>query len=503
MSQPLRVITEASDIYFHFTRTAISTLINRNPQFRGKIQLMVHPELPLSSTNLDHLRLLYSDISVIPVSSIFSNLKANSPSRLEKIYSSLKLNVFTISTENTLYFSSMSIIVNQIASLLKRGTAFRSLDWSVMYLDVSPAIFSSVSEDPQLVASSNLSETLSQILPDVPVFSNTDIVISSTVPDQKFNQLGHTLNNSKIITYDNITSASSNYSKIGRVWLEKNKTSMAKVAKLSVPVTLAKPRSVRVDRTLIRNTNNEYIAASAEEFITDVTKYPVSIIIPAFSVKKYIKECLDSIISQTSLGEYEILVGIDNCLDTLNYLNTIKNNYPHLKIYFSNESVGPYIIRNTLTSLAKYDNYLFFDADDIMHKNLLNYIFSRYSIDRPIRFKYLDFNYNPYISTNLHKSVAHGVFFISKNTFNKIGGFQPWKCAADTEFIKRCLKNGVVSIELKYSLFYRRIHSESLTQNVKTNYRSPARITHAKWIENNRNWSIPIIPQIVEFKKIS
>ena len=503
MSQHLLVITEASDLYFHFTRTAISTLVNRNPQFRGKIQLMVHPEIPLSSTNLDHLRLLYSDIEVIIVDSIFSNLKVNLPNRLDKIYSSLKLNVLTISTENTLYFSSMSIIVNPIASLLKRGTTFRSLDWSVMYLDASPAIFSSVSKNPQLVDSYNLPETLSQILPDILIFSNTDIVISSTVTDQKFSQLGHTLNNSKIITYDNITNSSSNYSKISRVWLEKNKTSMVKVAKLSVPVALAKPRSVRVDRTLIKKTNNGYIAASAEEFITDATKYPVSIIIPAFSVKKYIKECLDSIVSQTSLGEYEILVGIDNCLDTLNYLNAIKNNYPHLKIYFSNESVGPYIIRNTLTSLAKYNNYLFFDADDIMHKNLLNYVFSRYSIDRPIRFKYLDFKSNPYASTNLHKSVAHGVFFISKNTFNKIGGFQPWKCAADTEFIKRCLKNGVSSIELKYSLFYRRIHENSLTQNSQTNYRSSTRLTHANWIKNNRNWNIPITPQIIEIKKIS
>jgi hypothetical protein len=464
---------------------------------------MVHPELPLSSTNLDHLRLLYSDIDVIQVGSIFSNLKVNSPNRLDKIYSSLKLNVFTISTENTLYFSSISIVVNPITSLLKLGTAFRSIDWSVMYLDVPPVIFSSVADDPQLLASSNLPETLSQILPDILVFSNTDIVISSTVTDQKFNQLGHTLNNSKIIVYDNITRSSSNYSKIGRVWLEKNKTSTATVAKLSVAVNIAKPRPVRVDRTLIKNTNNEYTAASAEKFITGVSTYPVSIILPAFSVKEYIKECLDSIVSQTSLGEYEILVGVDNCLDTLNYLNTIKNNYQNLKIYFSNKSVGPYIIRNTLTSLTKYDNYLFFDADDIMHKNLLNYIFSRYSIDRPIRFKYLNFNSNPYTSTDLHNSVAHGVFFISRNTFNKIGGFQPWKCAADTEFIKRCLKNGIISIELKHSLFYRRIHANSLTQNVKTNHRSSARITHANWIKNNRNWSIPIIPQTIELKKIS
>lgn len=258
MSQPLHVITEASDLYFHFTRTAIFTFINKNPQFTGKIQLMVHPDLPLSQGNFETLKLLYSSIEKIQVDSIFSNLKTSLPGRLDKIYSSLKLNVFTLATQNTIYFSSISISINSILPILKDKSICRSLDWSVIYIASSREDLVDISKNLLLVESPTISDALSQILPDVQVFANTEIVLASTATDQKFTQLGHTLNNSRIIVYDNITRSSPNYSKINRVWLEKNKISGTTVAKLSIPVKLVQSRTVKVDRTLHKKNIQAY-----------------------------------------------------------------------------------------------------------------------------------------------------------------------------------------------------------------------------------------------------
>ena len=169
----------------------------------------------------------------------------------------------------------------------------------------------------------------------------------------------------------------------------------------------------------------------------------------------------------------------------------------------TDKNVGPYIIRNTLATKAKYDNLLFFDADDIMNNNMISTILSYYNESRPIRFKYLNFIHgNNYLKGRPHSTVAHGVFFISKKIFDGVGGFQPWMCGADTEFMKRCSNNGIIDINISNYIFYRRIHNQSLTQNKSTRYRSKIRDVAVKFIKTNKNWSIPINRKTTELIKI-
>jgi hypothetical protein len=285
----------------------------------------------------------------------------------------------------------MSIVVNPITSLLKPGTAFRSLDWSVMYLDVPPVIFSSVSDDPQLVTSSNLPETLSQILPDILVFSNTDIVISSTVTDQKFNQLGHTLNNSKIIVYDNITRSSSNYSKIGRVWLEKNKTSTATIAKLSVAVNIAKPRPVRVDRTLHKKnrrlpsseatisknkheSNSEFLKITSKESLPN-RNYSVACVI-AFHGRHSILEITVDLLSKQSLVPAVVLVA-SNPSDA-QFADTLSKKYSNVFItFYQNYPLGAkWAAGVRYAKSLDVAGVLILGSDDIISSDYVNYCFS-------------------------------------------------------------------------------------------------------------------------------
>jgi hypothetical protein len=80
----------------------------------------------------------------------------------------------------------------------------------------------------------------------------------------------------------------------------------------------------------------------------------------------------------------------------------------------------------------------------------------------------------------------------SKKILDRIGGFQPWICGADTEFMKRCSMNGIRGTRIEIPLFYRRIHPKSLTQNGPTNHRSRIRIEKQRFIKTNRDWAIPI-----------
>lgn len=70
--------------------------------------------------------------------------------------------------------------------------------------------------------------------------------------------------------------------------------------------------------------------------------------------------------------------------------------------------------------------------------------------------------------------VAHGVFLCKKSVFIKYCGFMPWKCAADTEFLKRTstdIKPAIYPIVL----FYYRMHEASLTKDKKTDMQSNIR----------------------------
>ena len=106
-------------------------------------------------------------------------------------------------------------------------------------------------------------------------------------------------------------------------------------------------------------------------------KYGISIIITAYKMEKYIKFTLDSISEQTwfkNHNNWEILIGVDACNETLKYLHSIIKNYSNMHVFMMEENRGTYITTNTMMSIAQYDNLLRFDADDIMFSYLVELI---------------------------------------------------------------------------------------------------------------------------------
>lgn len=239
--------------------------------------------------------------------------------------------------------------------------------------------------------------------------------------------------------------------------------------------------------------DTEYIKENKEyKKESEIINKPIisfSICISAYKAKDFIKECLDSIQKQTYFknnNKYEILLGIDGCKETLEYVKTIQHNYRNLKVYMMDSNKGTYITSNTLMgNIAKYDWLIRFDADDIMNENFIEEIaksiyYNKFDI---CRYFYTNFN-------NITKKLdvakkTFGCICINKNVFRAVGGYRPWICGADSEFLHRTL-NYVVTYWINTSLFKRRIHENNLTVKSDTNMKSELRKQYKEFVKNEK-----------------
>jgi len=206
----------------------------------------------------------------------------------------------------------------------------------------------------------------------------------------------------------------------------------------------------------------------------------VSIIITAFNNPNYIHECLDSVIRSCKDIEYEILLGIDSCETTLKSVMERYTTYPNLKIFFFEQRNGTYITKNSLVEETKFENIIFFDSDDIMTNNMVSDVlhFLDKEIDSVKPMSFIFKNQAELESLDMSKkrnTYGEGVFAIKKEVFKKLNGFEPWVCAADSEFQWRLNKNGY---KIQYSpriCFLYRVHGENLTATKETGMKSSLR----------------------------
>lgn len=199
----------------------------------------------------------------------------------------------------------------------------------------------------------------------------------------------------------------------------------------------------------------------------------VNVIIAAYQAECFIEKCLRSIKNQTK-SPIRILVGVDGCLPTLIRLIEIKWQFENLEIYYSKENNGPYMMRNALINLLNEEDYfIIFDADDEMYPHMLETV----------------------TKNNISKQVyGDGILFSQKRVFSILGGYKPWRCAADTEFNHRLKRIAPFEKIASNSLFYRRKHPNQLTSNPETNHTSPLRAYYRQEIYTLSRENIIQIP---------
>lgn len=209
----------------------------------------------------------------------------------------------------------------------------------------------------------------------------------------------------------------------------------------------------------------------------------ISIILTAFNSQDFIEETLDSIERQTYFqdnNEYEVLLGIDACENTLQKVNTIRGKYRNLKVYLNERNVGTFVTGNSLIQKAKYDYILPFDTDDVMRPEMVETLMR--NLGEMVRFKMQNFGGDSLVLDTWR------VALIRKECFLKINGYRDWKCGADSDLVKRFEQCFTVR-RIPDVLFDRRVHPASLTNARSTNFNSRYRKRIISFVEDGRNYS--------------
>lgn len=218
-----------------------------------------------------------------------------------------------------------------------------------------------------------------------------------------------------------------------------------------------------------------------------------SIIIPTYDNTEFIVECLKSVITSFSDIDYELLVGIDDCYATMKMIPYLKS-MDNSKIYRSTSNVGPYVLKNSLVDQSVGDHLIFFDSDDVMHKDFGKAYDRLAKSEDFIRFKFYNFKKTIKHHFPADKNPAEGVFGMSRKCFDILECFKPWRCAADSEFSARAEGRGITYKVLDIIAFYRRLHNNNLTVKSDTGIHSDLRLSYSEMINDmkcSRDFSNP------------
>lgn len=202
----------------------------------------------------------------------------------------------------------------------------------------------------------------------------------------------------------------------------------------------------------------------------------LSVIIPTYKNVDFLDELFDSIEKNEYTEDYEVLVGIDHCYDTLDYI--YQNQFPsNFQFFFFTKKNGPYVIKNTLCEISKFEKILFFDSDDIMMSSLLSEMDSNLDLYSVIKPKYINFvDVDGVREFKKEKpQFGEGVFAITKQLFLTMNGFEGWEVASDSDFMGRLYKIKPNMLHTNNILFHRRNHENSLTIHPDTGLASRLR----------------------------
>lgn len=193
----------------------------------------------------------------------------------------------------------------------------------------------------------------------------------------------------------------------------------------------------------------------------------LSIIISTYKNVEFLEECFSSIINSIKDQNVEVIIGIDACLETHQYVK--KHKFPsYFRFVFFEKNQGPYIVFNTLSLESKSKTLLFFGSDDVMCENMVTDIITESKTNKVVKPSYIDFNDGEKINLKSKLIQSEGVFSIDKDLFLSLNGFNPWLCAADSNFSIRISRSQQKFKFTNKLSFFRRVHKKGLTSNTET-----------------------------------
>lgn len=156
-------------------------------------------------------------------------------------------------------------------------------------------------------------------------------------------------------------------------------------------------------------------------------KRTIDIIIPIYNQEKYLKRCLESIVTQDLENVHLILVDDGSIDESLQLCNIYKNMYPNKITVIHKENGGLSSARNAGIQISESDYITFVDSDDYVEKDYIKEIRSfieQNNLQNTIiafsyQIKHIDFGTTQIILKDGIQDVGAGICYLEeKNLFN-------------------------------------------------------------------------------------
>lgn len=214
-----------------------------------------------------------------------------------------------------------------------------------------------------------------------------------------------------------------------------------------------------------------------------------SVIIPVYNSSKYLKECLDSVISQTYKDMEIICINDGSADNSLSVLKEYEEKDNRIKVY-SQENKGVGSARNYGMELAKGEYITFLDSDDKLSSNALKSVnkffennealdvvaipilfFSEYNHELNYKFNLKEDSRNRLMDLNKnYESIQASVSssFIKADSIGDLRFNEELSYNEDLIFInKLLLKTKKIGLVKDAAYFFRRANDKSLTNTAK------------------------------------
>jgi glycosyltransferase involved in cell wall biosynthesis len=223
-----------------------------------------------------------------------------------------------------------------------------------------------------------------------------------------------------------------------------------------------------------------------------------AVIVPAYRAGWCLERSINSIAEQT-LKPSMVMIGVDSCMESLTKALELKADHDardkrrkgvlNIEVYWFPHHVYPYRIRNTMAVLSDADVLHFFDADDVMYPDHIKLHSKCLTPDRFCATMAEIYRDDKHLEP---WDRAYGVVSIYRHTFLFAGGYEPWKCGADSEAQHRWEALGITKIRTKQPTMCVYKHDHSLTIREDTGYHSSTRQAYKDEIKRRiqqRDWS--------------
>lgn len=224
-----------------------------------------------------------------------------------------------------------------------------------------------------------------------------------------------------------------------------------------------------------------------------MTQQPgMSILVPAWRAAPFIQGLVTAFAKQENLKgiPIEVIIGVDGCADTLREVKAVRMPESFRALWFPRNS-GCYVTMNSMVPRARHQYLMFFGADDLP----LPCMTDEFAVNRQRA---------DIVRQRCHQDkVAVGAFGIWREAWHRMGGFQPWRCQADSEFLRRARRMQLTLADVPVVTFIRGRHANQLTRLPDTGIGSPLRENYRALEKGELSHLAHIEPVTAEYEEVT